>query len=96
MLENAGPPAEKIAVGGNFFTRPPSISTGSHPNKRLTACLKECCMMKRTLSALMLSGALLCALSVPALLADAAAPQTDTLPDPGGDPSRTACCATAL
>lgn len=45
-------------------------------------------MMKRTLSALMLSGALLCALSVPALAAEPAAPQTDmsltqeeTLPD---------------
>lgn len=35
-------------------------------------------MMKRTLSALMLSGALLCALSVPALAAEPAAPQTDT------------------
>lgn len=34
--------------------------------------------MKRTLSALMLSGALLCALSVPALAAEPAAPQTDT------------------
>ena len=45
-------------------------------------------MMKRTLSALMLSGALLCALSVPALAAEPAAPQTgtsltqeETLPD---------------
>lgn len=44
--------------------------------------------MKQTLSALMLSGALLCALSVPALAAEPAAPQTDasltqeeTLPD---------------
>ena len=34
--------------------------------------------MKRTLSALMLSGALLCALSVPALAAEPAAPRTDT------------------
>ena len=55
--------------------------------KRLTACLKECCMMKRTLSALMLSGALLCALSVPALAAEPAAPQTGTSLTPGGDPS---------
>ena len=71
MLENAGAPAEKNCGWEGTFTRPPSISTGSHPNKRLTACLKECCMMKRTLSALMLSGALLCALSVPALAAGA-------------------------
>ena len=82
------PSVKKIVVGGNFFPPASSIPIEPQKMKRLTACLKECCMMKRTLSALMLSGALLCALSVPALAAEPAAPQTgtsltqeETLPD---------------
>ena len=82
------PPAKKNRGRRELFSSGFVYPHRTKKMKRLTACLKECCMMKRTLSALMLSGALLCALSVPALAAEPAAPQTDmsltqeeTLPD---------------
>lgn len=89
------PSVKKIVVGGNFFPPASSIPIEPQKMKRLTACLKECCMMKRTLSALMLSGALLCALSVPALAAEPAAPKL-VRPSLRRRPFRTACCTTAL
>jgi len=72
------PPAKKNRGRRELFSSGFVYPHRTKKMKRLTACLKECCMMKRTLSALMLSGALLCALSVPALAAEPAAPQTDT------------------